>query len=156
MLTLYSPLPLLFFHYWCIWLKVLKRKRARRKVLYREVAPKSFEAWPPKTLSTEVSFSRLLTILNLSQTAIKVTRGFMIHANASIVLLVCWVEFKTLGLLCCLREVFELSQVSRPPMSSSDWDLTFTWHSTDIHLNLTWPPDHHLTFPWPLQDPNLT
>ena len=47
-------------------------------------------------------------------------------------------------------------QVSCPPMSSSDWDLTFTWHSPDTHLNLTWPPDHHLTFPWPLQDPYLT
>ena len=65
-------------------------------------------------------------------------------------------------------------------MSSSDWDLAFTWHSTEIHLNLTWPhftwnslklhltltwsspgvhlkftwpSDHHLTSPWPL--PNL-
>ena len=37
-----------------------------------------------------------------------------------------------------------------------DIHLTFHWHSTDIHLNLTWPPDHHLTFPWPLQDPYLT
>ena len=28
--------------------------------------------------------------------------------------------------------------------------------STDIYMSLTWPPDHHLTFPWPLQDPYLT
>ena len=48
-----------------------------------------------------------------------------------------------------IRPVSQQEQVSRPPMSSSDWDLTFTWHSTDIHLNLTWPPVHHLTFPWP-------
>ena len=45
---------------------------------------------------------------------------------------------------------FELKQVSRPPMSSSDWDLTFTWHSLEPHLT-TWPSsDHHLTYPWPL------
>ena len=37
-------------------------------------------------------------------------------------------------------------------MSSSDWDLMFT----DVYLNLTWPPDHHLTFPWLLPDPYIT
>ena len=30
-------------------------------------------------------------------------------------------------------------------MTSSDWDLTFTWSS----------PDHHMTFRWPLTDPYL-
>ena len=36
---------------------------------------------------------------------------------------------------------WRLIQVSRPPMSSSDWDLTLSWHSPDTHLNLTWPPN---------------
>ena len=44
-------------------------------------------------------------------------------------------------------------QVSRPPMSSSDWDLTFTWCSPDVHLT-TWPlSDLPLTLTKPL--PNL-
>ena len=29
-------------------------------------------------------------------------------------------------------------QVSSQAMSSSDWDLAFTWYSPDVHLNLTW------------------
>ena len=44
--------------------------------------------------------------------------------------------------------------LTRPPMSSSDWDLTFTWRSPDVHLNLTWPSsDLPLTLTRPL--PNL-
>ena len=39
-------------------------------------------------------------------------------------------------------------------MSSSDWELAFIWYSTKVYLNLTWPPDHHLTFPWPLRNLN--
>ena len=47
-------------------------------------------------------------------------------------------------------------QVSRPPMSSSDWDLTFTWHSPNIHLTFTWhSPEPHLTT-WPSSDLPLT
>ena len=43
-----------------------------------------------------------------------------------------------------------IKQVSRPPMSSSDWDLTFTWHAPDVHLT-TWPSSD-----LPLPDPYLT
>ena len=56
----------------------------------------------------------------------------------------------------CWTPIVSFFQVSRPPMSSSDCYLTFIWHSTDIHLNLTWSSDHHLTIPWPLQDPYHT
>ena len=92
MQTLYSLLRSPFFHFWCIRLRVLKRKHARRKVLYREVAPKSFEVWPPKISSTEASFSRLLTILNPSQTAIKVTEGLKLGTLPQQILCakVCW------------------------------------------------------------------
>ena len=47
-------------------------------------------------------------------------------------------------------------------MSSSDWDLTswlspgIPWRSPDIHLTLTWPTDHHLTFPRPLPNINFS
>ena len=39
---------------------------------------------------------------------------------------------------CCVK----LRHVSRQAMSSSDWDLTFTWCSPEPHhLYLTWPSD---------------
>ena len=47
-------------------------------------------------------------------------------------------------------------QVSRPPMSSSDWDLTFTWRSPDIHPTFTWHSPNHLTIIWPSPDPHHT
>ena len=65
-------------------------------------------------------------------------------------------------------------QVSHPPMSSSDWDLTFTWCLPDVHLTtwplsdlpltlctwhslvLTWHSPDHLTIIWPSPDPYLT
>ena len=37
-------------------------------------------------------------------------------------------------------------QVSRPPMSSSEYIG---------ELSLTWPPNLHLTFPWPIHNPYL-
>ena len=30
------------------------------------------------------------------------------------------------------------------------------WHSPDLHLTFTWPPDHNQIFPWPSPDPDLT
>ena len=39
----------------------------------------------------------------------------------------------------------QIQQVARPPMSSSDWDLTFTWHLPDLQT-IIWPsPDPYLT-----------
>ena len=42
------------------------------------------------------------------------------------------------GAFLRFMEVKDIIQVSRPPMSSSDWDLTLTWHSPNIHLTFTW------------------